>query len=51
MYHIFIQPSVDRHLDCFHILAMVDSAADEHWGACIFLNYSFVWVYAQAWDC
>ena len=23
----------------------------EHRGACIFLNYSFVWIYAQEWDC
>ena len=22
----------------------------EHWGACIFLNYAFLWVYAQQWD-
>ena len=21
------------------------------WGACIFSNYSFVWIYAQKWDC
>ena len=23
----------------------------EHWGACIFLNWSVVWIYAQEWDC
>ena len=23
----------------------------EHSGVCIFLNYSFVWIYAQEWDC
>ena len=22
-----------------------------HWGTCVFLNYSFVQVYAQEWDC
>ena len=23
----------------------------EHWGACIFLNYGFLWIYAQEQDC
>ena len=23
----------------------------EHWGACIFLNYGFLQIYAQKWDC
>ena len=23
----------------------------EHWNACVFLNYSFLWMYAQEWDC
>ena len=27
------------------------SCCYEHWGACIFLNYGFLWVYAQEWDC
>ena len=27
MYHILIHSSVDRHLGCFHVLAMVNSAA------------------------
>ena len=23
--------------------------SSEHWGACIFLNYGFLWIYAQEW--
>ena len=23
----------------------------QHWGTCIFLNYSFLWVFAQEWGC
>ena len=44
--------AVDGHLVCFHVLAVVSSAAvniEVH--VCIFLNYSFVQVYAQGWDC
>ena len=48
MYHsFFIHSSVDGHLGCFHVLAIVNSAANEHRGACTFLNYSFFWVCAQ----
>ena len=48
MYHtFFIHSSVDGHLDCFCILHTVNSAAmHEHRGACVVLNYSFVWIYA-----
>ena len=46
MSHIlFIHSSVDGHLCCFHILALVN----EQWDACIFLNCGFLWVYAQEW--
>ena len=24
---------------------------NEHWGSCVFLNYAFLWVSAQEWDC
>ena len=52
MYHsFFIHSSVSGHLGCFHVLAIANSAASEHWGACIFLNFSFLWLYAQEWDC
>ena len=51
MYHIFfIHLSVDGHLGCFHVLAIVNSAALNR-GACIFLNCSFIHIYAEEWDC
>ena len=38
VYHILlIHSSVDGHLGCFHVLAIVHSAC-EHRGACIILN-------------
>ena len=27
MYHIFVHSSVDGHLDCFHVMTIVSSAA------------------------
>ena len=47
----FMLLSVDGHLDCFHVLAIVSSAAMNigvH--VCISLSYSFVWIYAQEQD-
>ena len=48
MYHIFfIYSSVNGHLCCCHVLAIVNSVAMNISVHVIFLNYSFVWIYAQ----
>ena len=48
MYNIFfIHSSVDEHLGCFHDLAIVNSAAMNIGVHVSFLNYGFLWVYAQ----
>ena len=49
MYHIFfIHSLVDRCLGCLHVLAIVNSAANNH---CIFSDYGFLQIYAQEWHC
>ena len=46
-YHIFfIHSSVDRHLGCFHVLAIVNRA-EVNIVVHDFLNYGFLRVYAQ----
>ena len=48
MYHkFFIHSSVDGHLGCFYVLGIVNSAAVNIGGTCVFLNYGFLRVYAQ----
>ena len=43
MYHIlFLHYSVDGHLGCFHVQAILNSAAVSIGGACIFSNYGFL---------
>ena len=51
MYHSFlIHSSADGHLGCFHVLAIINSAA-MNIGVQVSLNFGFLGVYAQQWDC
>ena len=52
IYHILsTHLLVDGHLGCFHVLAIVYSAAVNIVGRVYFPNQSFLWVCAQEWDC
>ena len=49
MHHVFfIHSSINGHLDCIYLLAIVNSAA-LNTGTCVSLNYSFLSVYTQWW--
>ena len=44
--------STRPHLGCLHVFCgYCDQCCYDHKGTCIFLNYIFVQVYAQQWDC
>ena len=50
MYYIlFIHSSVNGHLGCFPCPGYCEQRYSEHWWVCVFLNYGFLWVYAQEW--
>ena len=51
MYHIFIHSFVHRHVGCFHVFGVVNSAPMNIKVHLSFVNYSFVQLYAQEWDC
>ena len=57
MEYIYIPPYVLNPVICwwtfrlFACLGDCKQCCSEHWGACIFLNYGFLWIYAQEWDC
>ena len=52
MYHIFfMHSSLDGHLGCFHVSAIVNSAAMNIGVYVSFLNYGFVQIHIQEWGC
>ena len=53
LYHIFLnQSSVFGHLDFFHVMAIVNSAAMNIGVQCFFeLVFIFFWIFAQEWHC
>ena len=50
IHHVLIRSSTDRHFGCFRVLAIVTRAA-MNIGVHVSLNYNFVPVYTQEWDC
>ena len=50
LHHVFSpHSSVGEHSGCFRVLAIVNSAAVNIDIVC--LNCSFIWIYAQEWNC
>jgi len=43
--------SVNGHLDCFHVLVIVNSAAKNTGGTWVFLKLCFLRAYTWEWDC
>ena len=41
---VCVHSSADGHLGCLHILAIVNKAATNIEGVCIFINDNFVWI-------
>ena len=48
VWHVFIHFSMCEHLGYFHALALINSAAVNTGGACIFWNYGFLWIYPHS---
>ena len=46
-----IHSSADGHLGCFHVLAIINSAAMNIGGTRVSFPSGFLSVYAQQWDC
>ena len=51
VHHIFIYSSVNEHLGSFQVLAIFKNAATNIGVHLSFLNYGFLQIYAQEWDC
>ena len=47
MYHyFFIHSFVNGHLGCFHVLAIVNTVLDEHWGICVLFFFFPIMVFS-----